>query len=230
MATRPVFSPIFEGLQLVQETAIEFVWHPGMAISQRQLNIRSLHEAAAGAGLSPVLEVSTKAQEAIGRSLSAFNLTIALNSGRSVPIEVAFQGSKVFESGGPFEDIMKRTPREAKRDPRLRESGPLREFRYEGCSWVLEPVTAFYDWIYLTALSSRRELVDQLAIYKGFTDIEFNPKKSINCQARSVALFLALDARGLIEIAIESQESFLATLRRFASPTSKPSVQFTLFP
>ena len=33
----------------------------------------------------------------------------------------------------------------------------------------------------------------------GFTDIAFNPKKSLNCQARSAALYVALARDGITE-------------------------------
>lgn len=230
MAERPVFCPIIEGDQLVREIPIEFKWHPGLAISQRQLNVRSLHDAAVAAGLSPVLEVSTKAKEPLGRALSAFNLAITLKTGKVVPVEVAFQASKVFERGGPFTDILEMSAREAKGDRRLRESGPLLEFRLDDCSWSLDPKTAFYDWIYSNALSIRSELIDQIKPYKGFTDIEFNPKKSINCQARSVALYIALDARGLVKNALESQAAFLSTLENYESLARIIPTQLILLP
>ena len=53
----------------------------------------------------------------------------------------------------------------------------------------LEPRTFFYDWLYVSALAGRPELVNELEHRAAFTDIEFNPKRSINCQAHSVALF-----------------------------------------
>ena len=41
----------------------------------------------------------------------------------------------------------------------------------------------------MSALAGRPELVNELEHRAAFTDIEFNPKRSINCQAHSVALF-----------------------------------------
>lgn len=215
LASRPIFAPILAGQQLVRVTSLDFSWHAGMSVRQRRLNIRSLHEAAAAAGLSAVLEVSTKSEEVLGRELSAFNLTTALADGRVVPVEVAFQAGKEFERGGPFPDLLTVNPWEAKRDPRLMTSGRLRFFRFGSDVWALEPQTAFYDWLYLRGLSKRVDLCEKIARYVGFTDIEFNPKRSISCQARSVALFLALSARGLVETAVEGRESFLTVLARF---------------
>ena len=56
----------------------------------------------------------------------------------------------------------------------------------------LEPRTFFYDWLYVSALAGRPELVNELEHRAAFTDIEFNPKRSINCQAHLVALFQGL--------------------------------------
>jgi hypothetical protein len=79
------------------------------------------------------------------------------------------------------------------------------------------PPTVFYDWLYLTAIHPHREwLTERLTeheMFAGFTDIEFNPSKSINCQARSCALFVALIKRDLFEDAIQSPESFIETMR-----------------
>ena len=48
--------------------------------------------------------------------------------------------------------------------------------------------------------------------YAGFTDIEFNPRRSINCQARSAALFLSLMKRGALDAALQSPSSFIQAL------------------
>jgi uncharacterized protein DUF6977 len=47
--------------------------------------------------------------------------------------------------------------REVKRDPRLRESGRLIAFEFDGVSFPLEPKTVFYDWLYVTFLYPWRE-------------------------------------------------------------------------
>ena len=45
--------------------------------------------------------------------------------------------------------------------------------------------------------------------YTAFADIEFNPKRSINCQARSVFLFQGLRAAGVVDRALGSADAFL---------------------
>lgn len=209
MATRPVFVPQIAARTFVREVPVEFTWVPGMAVSQKQKSIESLHQAAQRQlGVTSVLEISSKSQEPLGVQLSAFNLRLNLKDGRRAAVEVAYQASKVFEHGGPFLELMSGTSRDAKGDERLRSSGRLLEFRFEGEGWPLEPPTAFYDWLYLKALEANPTLATQLASHGAFTDIEFNPEKSINCQARSAALYVALGQAGRLEEALGSPESF----------------------
>jgi hypothetical protein len=56
---------------------------------------------------------------------------------------------------------------------------------------------------------------EQLDQYVGFTDIEFNPNRSINCQARSCALFLTLVRRNLLEDVIASPTSFIQVITKY---------------
>lgn len=211
MAERPIFIPAAEGSALVRTMFVEFKWFPGMAVSQKQKSVDSLHEAArALSEVEKVLEVSSKSREELGVALSAFNLTFTtVRHSRTLTVECAFQGSKVFEHGGPFVDIFGMTSREAKKDERLRSSGRLTGFRFFGADWELEPQTAFYDWLYINALKKQPHLASQLLDYSAFTDIEFNPERSINCQAYSIALFASLQRRGLLDEAAASKARFL---------------------
>lgn len=212
MAERPIFLPIENGSRLVQEVSISFTWHPGMAPSQKKRNVLALHEGGAKSGISPVLEVSTKSDLKVGQRLSAFSLKLPV-CGRETTIECAYQGSKVFERGGPFNDIYFKTSREAKGDFRLKESGRLIKFRFEEEDYPLTPMTAFYDWLYLKALYPHSEWLKRLYSCAGFTDIEFNPERSLNCQARSIALFVALSKRGLLDEAFYSFDAFRKLLQ-----------------
>lgn len=211
MAERPVFLPVEAGSQLVQEVPVEFTWHAGMAPSQKKKNVAALHHAASLKGLSPLLEISSKSDAKVGQRLSAFSLRIKID-GKLTSVESAYQGSKVFERGGPFVDLYNCDSRSAKGDPRLRESGRLVEFRFEGSNYPLSPATAFYDWLYVRSLFPHRSWLRRLQICVGFTDIEFNPERSLNCQARSFATLVALDRRGLLDEAASSFERFRAIL------------------
>lgn len=214
MAERPVFMPKVEGPVLVKTERVAFQWFPGMAISQKQKSIAALHEAAVNSDLCrKPLEVSSKSPITTGVALSAFNLGARTQkSQRRFTVETAFQSSKVFELGGPYRDLLYVTSREAKKDPRLRESGRLIRFDFFGESWDLEPKTAFYDWLYINALVKNDDLVDEVGLYDAFTDIEFNPEKSINCQAYSLALYKALLSRGLLAEALSSRSAFLSVV------------------
>ncbi|WP_109096914.1 hypothetical protein [Azospirillum sp. TSH64] len=211
MAERPIFIPRSEGRALVVTKHVEFQWHPGMSVVQKQKSVDSLHAAACKIpGISRVLEVSSKSRDDIGVSLSAFNLKFTtVKYQMAISVECAFQGSKVFERGGPYTDLYEKTSREAKKDERLITSGDLKGFRFFGVEWALEPQTAFYDWLYINTLRKNQELSDNLEAYSAFSDIEFNPSRSINCQAYSIALFVSLRQRGLLDEAMSSKESFL---------------------
>lgn len=211
MAERPIFVPTRDRLRLVKTVPLQMRWHGGFSPTQKRKNIKELHAAAAMIGCAPTLEISTKSEEALGRRLSAFNLKVHSAQSRQISLESAFQGSKVFERGGPNTDLYAVDPRTAKRDSRLRNSGNIVGFVFDGLDFPAEPRTAFYDWLYINAIYDYRDwLGPRLGRYRAFSDIEFNPRKSINCQARSCALFAALLAMDLLEAATESPRAFIA--------------------
>jgi hypothetical protein len=183
MAERPAFF-IRQG-KVVSEV-YSFEWFSGFAVSQKQKSIASLHNAIIKADKSAKpLEISTKSKETIGIKLSAFNLKL-----NNYTLENVFQSAKVFERGGPYLDLLDVLPKEAKRDERLRNSGSLRAFRYQNEDFPLIPKTVFYDFIYITAIkkSFLTDEINAISNYNYFTDIEFNPAKSLNTQARTVAM------------------------------------------
>jgi hypothetical protein len=212
MAERPVFVPSVTGSQLVQEIAIRFPWHPGLAPSQKKKNVAELHQAALAHGLSPLLEISSKSELEVGKKLSAFHLKIEVE-GEPTTVECAFQGSKIFESGGPFSDLFRKTSKEAKQDPRIKESGRLTGFRLEGKSYPISPTTVFYDWLYFRALYPHRDWIARRHEWAGFTDIEFNPERSINCQARSFAVFISLMKRDILDKTMSSFVEFKSQMQ-----------------
>jgi len=209
MAKRPVFIAI-DTQPYFCEVEIEFVYAPGFSVVQKQKCIENLHEQfLKNHPKQKVLEISSKSKDALGVNLSAFNLMIEPNNKEKYSIEVAFQSSKVFEHGGPYKDLMMKTSRDAKKDPRLKTSGKLLYFYYGKRKFNLSPNTFFYNWLYVNTLYLHPELSSQILCYDAFTDIEFNPEKSINCQARSAALFVALHRKGLLNIALKDKDSFL---------------------
>lgn len=200
MAKRPVFTSV-ERTPFYKIVDCEFEWFAGFSKAQKQRSIISLH----GAFTSKypdlkVLEISSKSMQEHGEELSAFFLKKYVPElERSIPVECVFQSSKVFNNAGPFKDLMNVTPREAKRDERLKQSGRLAGFTFDGKEFPLEPKTIFYDYIYINALFENKELAKEIMKYDAFTDIEFNPDKSLNCQAKAAATFVSLTRMGLID-------------------------------
>ena len=183
MAKRPVF---FVKQGKVIREIYSFEWYSGFAVSQKQKSIKSLHNAIKKADLNArPLEISTKSMERIGIKASALHLKINNDT-----LENVFQSAKVFEHGGPYLDLLDVSPKEAKRDERLHKSGSLKAFRYQNEEFPLIPQTVFYDFIYITAIkqSFTTDEVNTILRYNYFTDIEFNPAKSINTQARAAAI------------------------------------------
>lgn len=183
MAKRPAFC--ITSNQKVIAKQIEFKWISGMSFSQKQKNADSLLESVKTLYPSAnPLEISTKGRIELGVKLSAFNLKY-----QGYFLENIFQSSKVFENGGAYKDLLHVSPKEAKLDERLKTSGALKGFSLNGVTWGLEPKTAFYDFIYIQAVkeSLTPDEIQQIKDYNYFTDIEFNPQKSINTQARTVA-------------------------------------------
>lgn len=215
MATRPVFIPMRHGDYFVSKVDVAFEWVPGMALSQARRRICSLHTAI-GHKLHKysVLEVSSKSPHTLGVSLSAFNLRVRSATGEQMSVEAAYQGSKVFSGGGPFRDIYGMASIDAKGDVRLRTNGRIIGFEYFGQRWSTIPRSAFYDWLYVSALAQDSRVSTELDRFECFTDIAFNPAKSFNCQARALALYVSLSWRGLLSSALASQEAFLSALGR----------------
>lgn len=209
MANRPVFVANKEPDQLILEHSVEFKFYTGFALSQKAKSIRSLHEAFARQSDVKVLEVSTKSESKLGWALSAFNLQVQYE-GHYISMESAFQGSKVFENGVQHDDLYHVESIRAKKDERLKNSGTIIGFHFQNEFWENKPKTAFYDWLYINALyCNHKGVLEELMRYEAFSDIEFNPKKSVNCQARTCALAVSLNSLGLMDKAMENKDTFL---------------------
>ena len=200
MATRPVYVPYVRA-PFVQVYAPEFAWNGGFAVSQKQKNITALHAAHRKRfPESIILEISSKSLQEVGVELSAFNLNKYVPElEASIPVECVFQGGKIFAAGGPYTYLYNASPRDAKQDSRLKSSGILKSFFFAGKEMPLNYKTIFYDWLYINAVLENPLLAAELLKYNAFTDIEFNLEKSINCQAKAAALFVALSRQGKIE-------------------------------
>ena len=72
----------------------------------------------------------------------------------------------------------------------------------------METRTLFYDYIYIQALMQHLEISATLKEYDLFTDIEFNEKKGLNCQARSCAIYSYMLRTGTVDKYMGSMNGF----------------------
>lgn len=229
MAQRPVFS-ISDTCPYIVENNIEFQFFSGFSLKQKQKSISSLHEAYLQIKpQSKILEISSKSENELGIKLSAFNLMIKTKSNKEYSVEMAFQASKVFENGGPYTDILEKTSKEAKIDPRLKSSGRLKYFYFDKRKFELVPMTYFYNWLYINTLNLYPDLTNALMEYDSFTDIVFNPDKSINCQAKAATLYVSLRKKGILEQALESKDTFLNIVYGENEPVSDVGLQVSMW-
>jgi hypothetical protein len=164
MANRPIFIYTGDLHTPVIEKNIEFEWIKGTSFIQKQKRVIKFHEAAKKIFKGEILEVSSKSDKELGIRLSAFNLKM-----RERTVEEIYQNSKVYD-----------------------KNNNIISFNMFGKIYPNNPKNLFYDWIYISALKEHQEYYEELNNYEIFTDIEFNPNKSFNCQARAVAVFKTL--------------------------------------
>jgi len=209
MASRPVFVVPPDNRFCIREN-VEFEFFSGFSDKQKKKCIHSLHQAYLKKNPGKkILEISSKSEDELGIQLSAFHLMIQIGNGRRVSVESAFQAGKIFENGGPYIDLLDVSSRAAKKDERLRNSGKIVGFSMDGQIFQTEPKTYFYHWLYINALHSSCEFAEQIMEYDAFTDIAFNPQKSINCQAEAAAIYVSLQKQGLLQEALKNKEAFL---------------------
>lgn len=214
-------------------------------------------------GLEPneILEVSTASHDyEVGQALSAMNLIYTdPNTLESYPLENWFQSSKVFikdgEERGPYKGLLnvrlaKRyiNPHTDKKTVEQFEGDPLFEkiqseisgstmscFRLSGEDYPLLPRSAFYDYLYVSALCQpkNRNLAERLMNFRVFTDIMFNPgtgkNRKFNTQARSCAIFVSLAKRDKLDVSVDSFDAFVRNVAYSPETTGDCSIQSSLF-
>ena len=191
---------------------IDFEFFTGFSLSQKQKSIQSLHNSIIRTFPErKILEVSSKSLDEIGRQASAFNLNVILKSGKEYSVEQIFQGSKKFRRGGSqLHLINQMTSKELKKYiGKVHQVDELVSFECFGQVFPLKPQTFFYNWLYINTLHQNQLLANQIIKYDTFTDIEFNPKRSINCQAEACSIYVYLYKSNLLDYALSSKENFL---------------------
>lgn len=189
-----------------------------------------------------ILEVSTASHDyEVGQALSAMNLSYADPDTSEIhPVENWFQASKVFKRDGaqygPYRELLRirlakryvspnldrKTIEQLQGDPlfdRIQSEvsgAKMSCFILNDGRYPLVPRSAFYDYLYVSALTQPQNavLAQRLMPFRVFTDIMFNPgtgkKKKFNTQARSCAIFVALARRGVLDGGMPSFEEFVA--------------------
>lgn len=219
MATRSVFVckdcyPFFE------EISVDFDWFPGFALSQKRKSQISLHRNFLNAyPFEKVLEISSASLYALGASLSAMHLYKRTSKGIT-SVESAFQSSRIYGKGeneiGPFPEYLFLPGRECKKIVKDRSQGMI-SYRYyfDGMEFYAPPhfISLFYNYLYLNALCEEENktvassLLDQH--HTAFTDLA---TLSLNCQARSAAIFVSLVRNGLIN-EVQQYDTYLKLFR-----------------
>ena len=183
MAIRPIFISTGDINHPFESKDIIFKWISGMTYSQKCKRRDSLaSEIAKLYDIKRWLEVSTKSDKEVGVKLSAKNLVLNTSTGSDI-VENIYQCSKVFDEG------------------------KIVSFKYNDCVFENFPTGMFYDYIYMYAVLQNYDLIKNFVQYDIFTDIEFNPNKSLNTQARASAIFKTLYVNQSLGI-IKDQEKF----------------------
>ena len=146
----------------------------GMAKSQKQKSVKSLHEKAGLEEIPSILEISTQSPYEDGVPLSPFNLLLELPDGEKYPVENLFFGSMVFAEGGPYTDMYSMDTYKMRKDPRRENWKDVLSYNLYADILDIIPETAFYDWLFIKALDQNPDLSKVLFDYEGFTDINFN--------------------------------------------------------
>lgn len=190
-----------------EEIFTEFDWFGGFALSQKRKTEISLHRNFTDSYPDrKVLEVSSSGLYRLGFDLSAMNLKKETIDGIT-SVESAFQSSRVYNDGdekiGPFPEYKFINGKECKGLVKEASRG-LRsyEYRFDGMTFYAPDfhISLFYDYLYMNSLleNSNKEVFEKLISsgYNAFTDLA---TKSLNSQARSLAIFMGLYSAGRLE-------------------------------
>lgn len=185
MAIRPIYISTNNLKNPVIQKDISFNWVKGLSYKQKCKRRDSLKEELEKLyDIKEWLEVSTKSDKELGVNLSALNLTLETLY-NSITVEQLYQQSKIKNN-----------------------NNKIIGFKYGSKTYFENtPYGMFYDYIYILALYQNKQYHKELEQYNIFTDIEFNPYKQLNTQARAIAIFKTLYNNDELDI-IKDKESF----------------------
>ncbi|MEB7038674.1 DarT1-associated NADAR antitoxin family protein [Staphylococcus gallinarum] len=191
---------------------ISFKWYPGFSKEQKQKSIEDLHFQFLKENITDqILEVSSKSVKVIGVKSSAFNLKISTMNGNVFSVEQLFQSSKVYQKAGNQNYLLEKgyNAKEMKQKIRKIDNNDyMTKYSSFGHDFPLEPKNLFYNWLYVNALYRNPDIASEILKYEAFTDIEFNPKRSFNCQAEACAIYVSLFKREYLQKALKSVDNF----------------------
>lgn len=139
-----------------------------------------------------VLEISSRSDEPLGRSLSAMRLRAADADG--LPVESVYQAAKCYGDRGPDGSPLPNGFDAKRRDRERRAAGPLNGFEHAGAFWPATSGSAFYDHLWIKAAAAHP--AQGLHGYPAFSDQFHRPGRSVACQARAAAMLVGLDRAG----------------------------------
>lgn len=219
MAERSVFGykttyPFYKDIH------VSLVWFGGFALSQKRKCEIGLHENFKAAYPNEkVLEISSTSLMSLGARLSAIKLKKRTKRGITY-VEPAFQSSRIYSDEtrrvGPFPEYMFLPGKECKKIVK-KESLGMHSYQYyfDGLTFYAPEhhISQFYDFLYLNALlEPENEVVMKELLNCGYTAFSDLATKSLNCQARSAAIFVGLVKAGLID-EVRDYETYLKLFR-----------------
>lgn len=217
MAVRKVYLSLAE-FPYAKEVPVTFPWSNGSKHQNIQAVLDTFHDVYPE---MPVLEVSLASAQPEGVGVAAMKLPLRLADGKELPVGVVYQGSKVFENGGPYTDLWQLSHQKVQKDPRLHQSGRCIGYRLEGMDYPAEPHPyAFFNWLYCRALAQDPDRGQELLRYGAFSDLDLGSAKTDrNSPARAAAVYGGLKAAGRLDC-LASYEAFVAVTCEGAEPVS----------
>ncbi|NSE26226.1 hypothetical protein G4451_06460 [Fusicatenibacter saccharivorans] len=223
MAEKSVFISKVE-YPFFEEVHVNIDWFGGFALSQKRKCQIGLHQNfLMEYPKEKILEISSSSLMSLGAKLSAMHLNKRTLKGITT-VESAFQSSRIYGDGakriGPFPEYRFLPGRECKK--LVKEAAKeMHSYQYEldGLTFYAPAhhISQFYDFLYLNALlePENEEVKNKLLQekYTAFTDLA---TKSLNCQARSAAIFVGLVRAGMID-EVRDYDSYLKLFRTQAN-------------
>lgn len=208
MARRLYFIPKSSYQGLILEKSVYFPEIRGEKEHSMKKTMETMHHVIrAQESGGRILEVSPYGG-AIGKACTPWLLKLSTKDGESLPVAALYEAAKVFEFGGPYEDLRNKRPESVLGDPRLKNSGDLMGFHFEKEAFTTTPRHKFFDYLYIRALKEREDLKEALLKAEIVTDITYQMSSMYLSPARSVSYFISLCKEGLLEEVLASSEAF----------------------